>query len=85
MFMLKEFHEHLKKSVLAVWFIVISLYIQSRRFNPILRNELQRINFSLQSQYNINTISTRQVMSIKKNINELIQYQILQTDIKRIV
>ena len=41
------------------------------------------------SPYNINTISSRQVMRIKKNISygdyELIQYQILQTNIMRTV
>ena len=41
------------------------------------------------SPYNINTISSRQVMRIKKNYQsgdyKLIQYQILQTNITRTV
>ena len=37
------------------------------------------------SLYNINTISSRQVMRIKKNNNQLIQYQIIQTDITRTI
>ena len=41
------------------------------------------------SPYNINTISTRKVMRIKKNTNQgdykSIQYQILQTNISRTV
>ena len=54
-------------------------------FNPLtLMSDQDRI-----SPYNINTISSRQVMRIKKNINlgdyKLIQYQILQTNITRTV
>ena len=40
------------------------------------------------SSFNINTVLSRQVMRIKKNINwgsKLIQYQILQTNITRTV
>ena len=40
------------------------------------------------SSFNINTMLSRQVMRIKKNINwgsKLIQYQILQTNITRTV
>ena len=41
------------------------------------------------SHHNISTISNRQVMRIKKNINKgiikLIQYQILQTNITRTI
>ena len=40
------------------------------------------------SSFNINTVLSRQVMRIKKNINwgsKLIQYQILQTSITRTV
>ena len=39
---------------------------------------------SIQYQYNISTISSRQGMKIKEN-NNFIQYQILQTSIIRVV
>ena len=42
------------------------------------------VTISIQYQYNINTISSRQGMKIKEN-NNFIQYQILQTSIIRVV
>ena len=62
----------------------MSLMFSSHVYPLTPRSDQDRI-----SPYNINTISSRQVMRIKKNINlgdyKLIQYQILQTNITRTV
>ena len=63
--------------------IQVAMHVFSYPFNAM--SDQDRI-----SPYNINTISSRQVMRIKKNImqledHKLIQYQILQTNITRLV
>ena len=80
MFMLKEFHEHLKK---VSWLFGLLWFPSTFKVGAL--TQFWEMSYrEIISPYNINTISTRQVMRIKKNINKLIQYQILQTDIKRI-
>ena len=59
----------------------VEVYIDRTCFNPLTPvSDQERI-----SPYIINTIASRQVMRIKRNSNQLIQWQILKTKIIKIV